>query len=108
MIRRNFTIAFHHVFMITFYAVTLQKPFFTDRIKESLISLKPNTFNIKHYIHKSYLHIKVFFFLGSFEFSYVRIKKLQYLKKNYFEKFIEELDFEKLSTQAKHLRVCIL
>ena len=30
------------------------------------------------------------------------------LKKNYFEKFIEELDFVELSTQAKYLRVWIL
>ena len=30
------------------------------------------------------------------------------LKKNYFEKFIEELDFAELSTQANHLRVWIL
>ena len=29
-------------------------------------------------------------------------------KKHYFEKFIEELDFLELSTQAKHLRVQIL
>ena len=29
-------------------------------------------------------------------------------QKNYFEKFIEELDFLKLSTQAKHLGVWIL
>ena len=33
---------------------------------------------------------------------YIRITKL--LKKNYLEKFIEELGFVKLSTQAKHLR----
>ena len=29
-------------------------------------------------------------------------------KKNYFEKFIEEVAFVELSTQAKHLRVWIL
>ena len=58
-------------------------------------------------MHKTYLHIS--FFLCSFEFSYIRIKKPQYLKKkNHFEKFIEELDFVKLSTQAKRLRVWIL
>ena len=35
--------------------------------------------------------------------------ELQYSKeKNYFEKFVEELDFAELSTQAKHLRVWIL
>ena len=62
---------------------------------------------MKHYIHQTFLHIKVFF-LGSIEFSCVRIKQLQYLKKNYFEKFIEELDFVKLSAQPKHLRVWIL
>ena len=33
---------------------------------------------------------------------YIRITKL--LKKNYLEKFIEELGFVKLSTQAKNLR----
>ena len=37
---------------------------------------------------------------------YMRIRKL--LKKNYFEKFIEELGFVELSTQAKHLRASIL
>ena len=31
MTRGNSIIAFHHVFMITFYAVTLQKLFFTDK-----------------------------------------------------------------------------
>ena len=31
MMRRNSVIAFHHVFMITFYAVTLQALFFTDK-----------------------------------------------------------------------------
>ena len=30
MMRGNSIIAFHYVFMITFYAVTLQKLFFTD------------------------------------------------------------------------------
>ena len=30
MMRRNSIIAFHHVFIITFYAVSLQKLFFTD------------------------------------------------------------------------------
>ena len=37
--------------------------------------------------------------------------KLQYSKKpkkNYFKKFIEELDFAELSKQAKHLRMWIL
>ena len=33
---------------------------------------------------------------------YIRITKL--LKRNYLEKFIEELGFVNLSTQAKHLR----
>ena len=32
------------------------------------------------------------------------IRKTKLLKKNYFEKFIEELGFVELSTQAKHLR----
>ena len=41
-----------------------------------------------------------------FIFAYIRIMKL--LKKKYFEKFIEELDFVELSTQTKHLRVWIL
>ena len=36
----------------------------------------------------------------------MRIRKL--LKKNYFEKFIEELGFVELSTQAKYLRAWIL
>ena len=33
---------------------------------------------------------------------------MKLLKKKYFEKFIEELDFVELSTQTKHLRVWIL
>ena len=59
------------------------------------IGLKRHTFNIKHYLHKSYLHKR-------FILAYIRITKL--LKKNYCEKFIEELGFVELSTQAKHLR----
>ena len=59
------------------------------------IGLKRHTLNIKHYLHKSYLHKK-------FILAYIRIMKL--LKKNYFVKFIEELDFIELSTQAKLLR----
>ena len=66
MIRRNSTTAFHHVFMITFYALTLQKLFLLTKLK-NLISLKWHTFNIKHYVNKTYLHIKVFL-LGSFDF----------------------------------------
>ena len=30
-IKENSVIAFHHVFMVTFYAYTLQKLFFTDK-----------------------------------------------------------------------------
>ena len=58
------------------------------------IGLKRHTFNIKHYLRKSYLHKK-------FILAYIRITKL--LKKNYFKKFIEDLHFVELSTQAKHL-----
>ena len=64
------------------------------------IGLKRHTFNIKHYLHKSYLHKR-------FILAYIRITKLL-KKKNYFEKFIEELSFVELSAQAKHLRVRIL
>ena len=49
------------------------------------------------YLDKSYLH--KMFILGSDN---------ETTQKNYFEKFIEELDFLKLSTQAKHLGVWIL
>ena len=31
MMKKNSIIAFHHVFMITFYVDTLQKLFFTDK-----------------------------------------------------------------------------
>ena len=51
MMRGNSIIAFHLVFIITFYAVNLQKLFLLI-----LISLKRHTFNIKHYTHKIYLH----------------------------------------------------
>ena len=43
------------------------------------IGLKRHTFNIKQYLHKKFV------------LAYIRITKL--LKKKYFEKFIEELDF---------------
>ena len=56
------------------------------------IRLKRHTFNIKHYLHKSYLHKR-------FILAYIQITKL--LKKNYLEKFIEELGFVELSTQAE-------
>ena len=59
MMRGNSIIAFHHVFMISFYAVTLQKLFFTDE------TLKRHTFNFKHYVRKTYLHQKVHFGLNS-------------------------------------------
>ena len=36
------------------------------------------------------------------------IQSTKLLKKNYFEKFIEKLDFVELSTQDKHLKVWIL
>ena len=76
--------------MITFYAVTLQKLFFTDETWKFLISLKRHTFNFKHYVHKTYLRKR-------FILVYIRITKN---KKKYFEKFIEELDFVELSTQV--------
>ena len=52
------------------------------------LASKWHTFNIEHYLHKSYLH--------------------KTTEKNYLEKFIEELGFAELSTQAKHLRARIL
>ena len=69
--------------------------------KEKLkgIGLKRHAFNIKYYLHESHLHKRSIS-------TYIRITKL--LKKNYFEKFIEELGFVELSTQAKHLRASIL
>ena len=63
-----------------------------------LISLKRHTFNFKHYVHKTCLHKR---------FILVQIK-ITKNKKKYFEKFIKELDFVELSTQIKHLRVCVL
>ena len=60
------------------------------------IGLKRHTFNIKHYLHKSYLRKR-------FILAYNRITKL--LKKSYFEKFIEELSSGELSAQAKHLNI---
>ena len=60
------------------------------------IELKRHTFSIKHYLHKSYPHKR-------FILAYIRITKL--LKKNNFEKFIEELAFVELSTQVKLLKV---
>ena len=63
------------------------------------IGLKRHTLSIKHYLHKSYLHKR-------FILAYIRITKL--LKKNNFEKFIEEFDFVELSTQTKLLKVWVL
>ena len=59
------------------------------------IGLKRHTFNIKHYLHKRYLRKK-------FILAYIRMTKL--LKKNYFNKLIEERGFVELSTKANHLR----
>ena len=50
---------------------------------------------MKHYLRKSYLHKK-------FILVYSQITEL--LKKNYFQKFIEEFGFAELSTKAKHLK----
>ena len=63
-----------------------------------LVYLKRNIFNIKH-LNKS-LH-------KTFILAYIRITE-QLIKKNYFEKFIEELDFVEFTIQAKHLRLWIL
>ena len=63
-----------------------------------LVYLKRNIFNIKH-LNKS-LH-------KTFILAYIRITE-QLIKKNYFEKFIEELDFVEFTTLAKHLRLWIL
>ena len=43
----------------------------------------------------------------SFGFTF-ELRNYSTQNKNYFEKFIEELDFSELSTQAKHLRVQLL
>ena len=64
------------------------------------IGLKRYTFNSKHYLNESYLHKR-------FILAYIRITKLL-KKKNYLEKFIEELGSVELSIQAKHLRTSIL
>ena len=86
------------------------KNFLYRRNLKILVSLKQHGFNIKHYMHKTYLH-KIFILV------YIQIKNFCAQKKtkqnknkqtSYFEKFIEELDFVEISTQAKHLRVCIL
>ena len=53
MMRGNSIIAFRHILMITFYAVTLQKIYLH-----------------KHYIHKTYLHKK-------FILVYIQIKVLK-------------------------------
>ena len=63
-----------------------------------MIYLKWHTFSYKRYVHKTYLHER-------FILVHIRITKNE---KKYFEKFIEELDFVELSTQVKHLRVCVL
>ena len=60
---------------------------------------KDGPFNIKPYLHKSHLHERLIL-------AYIGIMKL--VKKNYFRKFVEELDFVQLSILAKHMRVWIL
>ena len=55
MVRRNSTIAIHHVLVITFYAVTLQKPFFTDRIK------KFDFFKATHFQTLNIIYIKLIY-----------------------------------------------
>ena len=95
---------FHHCFSLCFHHYFLRryssKSFFYLRNLKILISLKRHTFSIKYYSHKRYLLIR-------FILAYIRITKLlkKKTKKNYFQKFIEELDFVELSTQDKHLSV---
>ena len=61
-----------------------------------------------------YIYIKVIYIHKKLIWVYIQITKLYYIatlitqNKKYFEKFIEELDFAELSTQAKPLRVLIL
>ena len=52
-------------------------------------------------MHKIYLH------KSSFGFTF-ELRNYNTQKTNHFEKFIKELDFKELSTQAKHPRVWIL
>ena len=96
---------FHHCWSSCFHDYVLHrhslKAFLYWQNLKVLISLKRHSFKVKHYIHKTYLR-KMFILV------YIPITKLQCSKKNYFDKFIEELDFAELSIQAKHLRVCIL
>ena len=61
-----------------------------------------------------YIYIKVIYIHKKLIRVYYQITKLYYIatlitqNKKYFEKFIEEVDFAELSTQAKHLSVWIL
>ena len=68
-----------------FAAISRKKQYF-----QFLLYIIPPPF----YLHKSYLHKTT----EKVHFS------LNYSKENYFERFIEELGFVELSTQAKHLR----
>ena len=49
--------------------------------------------------------MRVIYIKGSF---WLIFEKRNYSKKKHFQKFIEELGFAELSTQAKYLRVWIL
>ena len=94
---------FHHCFSSCFHNYFLRchssKTFLYWRNRKILISLKRHTSSIKCYLFKNYLHKK-------FILTYIWITKL--MKKNYFEKFLWEIDFVELHTQTKHLRVWIL
>ena len=63
------------------------------------IGLKWHTFNIRHYLHRSYLHKK-------FVFAYIGITKL--VKKKLFQEVYWRTWFCRASAKAKNLRAWIL
>ena len=50
------------------------------------------------------MYIRLIYIKGSFWFTF----DFEWRKTKKYFKFIEELDFVELSTQVKHLRVCVL
>ena len=61
----------------------------------SVIGLKRHSFNIKHYLHKSYLHKTIENVHFSLHSNNETTQKYIYV---YFEKFIKEIGFVDLST----------
>ena len=97
MMKENSIIAFHYVFMITFYADTLQNISLSRKLKD--FDFDFDTLSTLNIIYIKVILLKRFFGLHS--------NNETTKKKNYCEKFIEELGFLELSAEVKYLSGCV-